>query len=208
MLGRESTDRYLCTCLVEMLREQPIESITVTDLVRHAKVSRTTFYRYFESVYDVLLMVEDEFLEGITYFVAENAAPDLSVSDKVAKDDYVAPGVRFFRENMELAKILGGRSGDAAFRMRLLACVREKSYEAMRASDRVYTENEMSLLADFAAGGILATYDWWVGKSPEVDEDEMSDLVLLVWRNVLAICGFDSFGHRRELERLRTSAEE
>lgn len=51
-----------------LLKEQPMEKITVADICRLAEINRATFYRHYESQYGVLYELEDRLLE--------EAAPD------------------------------------------------------------------------------------------------------------------------------------
>lgn len=46
-----------------LLKEQPIEKITVADICRLAEINRATFYRHYESQYGVLYELEDQLLE-------------------------------------------------------------------------------------------------------------------------------------------------
>ena len=56
--------------LARLMREKPFNAITVTDLVESAQVGRTTFYRNFDEIEDILRMRCDQtFDELITYVV-------------------------------------------------------------------------------------------------------------------------------------------
>lgn len=55
--------------LVKLMREKRFESISVTDLVTRAKVGRTTFYRHFNVVEDVLRMHCEEVVQGLTEYL-------------------------------------------------------------------------------------------------------------------------------------------
>lgn len=46
-----------------LLKEQPMEKITVADICRLAEINRATFYRHYESQYGVLYELEDRLLE-------------------------------------------------------------------------------------------------------------------------------------------------
>lgn len=46
-----------------LLKEQPIEKITVADICRLAEINRATFYRHYENQYGVLYELENELLE-------------------------------------------------------------------------------------------------------------------------------------------------
>ena len=48
--------------LARLMREKPFNAITVTDLVATAQVGRTTFYRNFDEIEDILRMRCDQSL--------------------------------------------------------------------------------------------------------------------------------------------------
>lgn len=51
--ARESA-RRICDALLECAQHKPFSEITVTDLYREHRISRTTFYRLFDNTVDVL----------------------------------------------------------------------------------------------------------------------------------------------------------
>lgn len=60
-----STQLAIMDCLLLLLENRPIEKITVTDIVREAGITRSTFYVYFEDVYDVLSYIEANLTEHL-----------------------------------------------------------------------------------------------------------------------------------------------
>ena len=65
--GQRQTERSkqaLTTALLELLRQQSYQSITIQDIVGHANIGRSTFYRHFQSKADVLVAMHKEFFTG------------------------------------------------------------------------------------------------------------------------------------------------
>ena len=54
-----------------LLKEKPIERITVTELCRIADLNRSTFYQYYGDVYMLLEEVEADFLEQVDQAIQE-----------------------------------------------------------------------------------------------------------------------------------------
>ena len=62
------SSQLLYEALANLMREKSFDTITVTDLVETAQVGRTTFYRNFDSIEDILHMRCDQvFDEMIDY---------------------------------------------------------------------------------------------------------------------------------------------
>lgn len=65
------SSEMLYTGLATLMREKDFTAITVTDLVEAARVGRTTFYRHFDEIEDILLMRNDQVFEGLARYLQE-----------------------------------------------------------------------------------------------------------------------------------------
>lgn len=57
--------------LAKLLQEQPLSAIKVKDLVEAANVGRTTFYRNFDTIEDILRLRSDQVFDGLKAYVVE-----------------------------------------------------------------------------------------------------------------------------------------
>lgn len=55
----ESSVELICTAVLELLETKPLGEITISDVQRRSTVSRSTFYRNFDSLEDVLALLCD-----------------------------------------------------------------------------------------------------------------------------------------------------
>ncbi len=65
--GQRQTERSkqaLTTALLELLRQQSYQSITIQDIAGRANIGRSTFYRHFQSKADVLVEMHKEFFKS------------------------------------------------------------------------------------------------------------------------------------------------
>ena len=53
----QTTKRALAASLKKLLKERPLDNITVKDIVEDCEVNRQTFYYHFQDIYDLLLWV-------------------------------------------------------------------------------------------------------------------------------------------------------
>ncbi len=56
------TKRMLKEGLMRLLKEKPLDKISITELCREAGINRTTFYRHYEWPRDVLTEMQNDFL--------------------------------------------------------------------------------------------------------------------------------------------------
>lgn len=59
------TERLLKAAFMEQLLVKSVEKITIKELTDRAEINRTTFYRHYEDIYDLLEAIEDEILGEI-----------------------------------------------------------------------------------------------------------------------------------------------
>lgn len=73
-----ATKRALQDALIEMLKTQNINSISIRELCQAAKVNRTTFYNHYGSQFDVLNEIAETHLQnGYHVVVKEKQSPSL-----------------------------------------------------------------------------------------------------------------------------------
>jgi AcrR family transcriptional regulator len=96
------SSEMLCEGLAKLIREKDFASITVTDLVEAAKVGRTTFYRNFDEIEDVLRLRCDQVFEGlVSYLQNYRKQPTHEASRELIK-----PILRYFYLHSEIIELL------------------------------------------------------------------------------------------------------
>ncbi len=88
--------------LAKLMQQRPFDTISVTDLVQAAHVGRTTFYRNFDTIEDVLRLrsdqVFDEMIQRIIVYVEAHGNESGSMLLK--------PVLRYFYSNSEIVELL------------------------------------------------------------------------------------------------------
>ena len=109
----EYTKKIIEDAFLDLLREKPFTQITVTELVKKAGINRTTFYKHYLDVPDLLGKIEDQLLVGLKTLVSERWAatedPEL----------FAAEVLRLILKDSEGYACLGSRNGDAALNSKL-----------------------------------------------------------------------------------------
>lgn len=62
---RQGTKDYIAYAFQEILKVMPFDDITVQEIAEACKISRTTFYRYFDDKYDLLIWIYTEQINSI-----------------------------------------------------------------------------------------------------------------------------------------------
>jgi AcrR family transcriptional regulator len=64
MLRKSDTETIIIEKFLELMRQKSCFKIKVTELIKLANISRSSFYDYFDSIYDVIQSIEDNFILG------------------------------------------------------------------------------------------------------------------------------------------------
>ena len=58
----------------QLLKQKPVEKITVKEICEMAQINRATFYRYYENQYDLLSVIENDMFQNIQDTIKEQTA--------------------------------------------------------------------------------------------------------------------------------------
>ena len=56
----KKTKRAIRSAFYELIKEKPMEKITVREIAERAEINKTTFYAHYETVYDLVDQLEQE----------------------------------------------------------------------------------------------------------------------------------------------------
>ena len=139
-----------------LYEKQSIDKITVKDICNLAGYNRSTFYQYYEDVYDVLRKVEVQFLDFVGDFVLqlvkEANAMDASRTNE-AVFDMLAQQSRYI-------SVLLGPHGDAQFMQKIVATLKPIWIKYFFRTEH-YTTAEVDLLMEHYISGLLSMFRKW-----------------------------------------------
>lgn len=69
---KDRTRIQLRDAMIELLREKPFDQISTTELVKLAKVSRSSFYTHYQDKYDMIEAYQRRLFETIQYVFEKN----------------------------------------------------------------------------------------------------------------------------------------
>lgn len=170
----EGTKAVIRRSLIALMQTCDVDRITVVDLVDQANVSRSTFYRHYDSVDAVLKEMEQDFLDrsrAINHnFISSGINREKSRS---GTDD---PNQLFdlIRENKDFYLAVTGPHGDPQFQYRFNALVRE-FYGGKMMYERLVKEDSDAII-EFALGGHAALIRYWLTERLDMSAEKVSHL--------------------------------
>lgn len=171
------SSRELYDALVQLMQTRPYDTITVTLLVETAKLGRTTFYRNFDEIEDILRMRCDQvFDELFAYMIAyrqENHSQEVGTLLK--------PMLRYFYLNSDIIDLLL-----KAKRIDLMQdSFRERSQglQVLIAQQRQIPEEYMAYAVEIRINLILSIVTHWVKTGKQQAPDELADTLKMMINN-------------------------
>ena len=107
------TRQIITTAFWQLLRQKPVEKITVKEVCALAQINRGTFYRHFRDCYDLMEQLEEQALEQLDKTLASTQnrgvkAVVLSMLQKLQNDeDFLAVLARQSPNNAFLHRVVG-----------------------------------------------------------------------------------------------------
>ena len=172
------TKQMIRDSLVELLKEKPIEKISVSELCHLADVNRTTFYNHYGSQYDVLREVGEDIADRIVGSAEGDTALPLGTQ--------VSQICRYLQEHPEESRILLGHftADDALIREMLLKRISAGQIGYPAFAEK-YDESTKQLLFHFLIHGIYNLIRCWIleeiDKTPEDIGALAADIALHGW---------------------------
>lgn len=95
----EQRQREIARTLIEMLQTRSLPSVTVTELCQRAGIPRKAFYRYFDSMEDIIHYVADRLLQRCL-------RRGFEVDHMLNDTEYCIAMFRFWHEHPDLLRVL------------------------------------------------------------------------------------------------------
>ena len=176
---RRETEKRIEDSLLQLMKEQTFETISIRQLIYLAEVNRSTFYRHYLDKYDLLEKIENRLLDDLQAYYQE--ALDSACLFKLEKDfkveDYIHDKqnlFHFFEPYLEDLAILLGPNGSPTSLLRLQEALREIFSQSISLADAYIEEVEVDLLLNHQAASFMGTLTYWLAH-PHYKSQQMSD---------------------------------
>ena len=164
---RRKTEKQIEDSLLQLMKEQTFETISIRQLIDLAEVNRSTFYRHYLDKYDLLEKIEDRLLGDLqTYYQKSLESACLFKLEKDFKvEDYIHEKQNlfyFFEPYLEDLAILLGPNGCPTSSWRLQEALREIFCQSISLANPHLEEVEADLLLNHQAASFMGTLTYWL----------------------------------------------
>ncbi len=140
------TRNLIKTTFAELINEKKqLNKITVTELVKRANITRSTFYTHYDNIYEV---AEDYQLQTIELICNDN----IKLHSKEEVQKYFVNIINCLKENEKIYKLLLSANESILFLEKLKKIAIEKIYAALKNS---YSDKYLYLTISFFVNGII-----------------------------------------------------
>ena len=155
------TKMMITNAMTDLLKEKPIQNITVKELCERAEINRATFYLHYENIYHLLEQMENYILIHLDKLLQENTVISRDIK-AVGPNAFISSLVIFFEKNKELCSILLGEYGDPKFVSKVIEISREKSVREYQKLYPQATSMQVDIFFTFIANGFLGLLKYWL----------------------------------------------
>ena len=160
-----------------VLREKPLNRVTVKEICERAKINRATFYRYYTDPYDLLEKMEQGFLEDMF----KKLANSVSIGTKKV----LILIMEKMKENLSLYQALFSENGDRQFVERLFTLCYKEHAVKLHERFRKLPFQKQEFLFYFISQGCSGILTQWLSNGMEMPIEEVADFAEKLINNAM-----------------------
>lgn len=160
------TRQHLITAFLQSYRSLSIEKITIQSICTTAGYNRSTFYKYFTDIYDLLQQTEDELISEIL--------SDLKLSENATSEKMINKLADIYENYGERLSIFLGSTGDPSFFTNYKAALRPIVSAFYKFDcDDLYS----GIVFEYVINGIISSFSFWFEHKDILDSKQFSKII-------------------------------
>lgn len=167
------TKMLIRKAFMDLLKDKPIQSISVRELCELACINRGTFYSHYNDIYDLLQRMEEEMEEDFKKAMEPLLGAD---SGDITPVKITAGIFQCLKENADICTVTLGDYGDKAFALRLINIGREKCVESYSKYFSSASEDQIECFYAFASAGCIGLLQKWIAEGMSMSAEEIAEM--------------------------------
>ncbi len=167
------TNMLIRRALMELLKQKPLQSISIKELCEKAEINRGTFYAHYTDLYDLLAKVEADMTEDLMH------ALEPLLNEDSGDQTYlkITAGVfRCLKENADICTVTLGPYGDKNFAARLINMGRERCIEKYTAYFSHADRKQIDYFYAFVSAGCIGLLEKWLAEGMSTSAEEIAEI--------------------------------
>lgn len=163
------TKQDIIDAFFEIYRLKRIEKITVKEIIQKAGYNRSTFYDYFEDVYDVLEQVENSIIPTL------DELPPIQITTQAIGMPFEL-FVEMYEQNNHYYSILLGDNGDPAFASKLKQAIKPLLHHTLQHQVNINTI-ELDFILEYLLSAMIGTMSYWFDHGQALSAEQLVSLI-------------------------------
>ena len=156
-----------------LLRQKPIQSISIKELCTDAGINRGTFYSHYTDIYDLLAKMEEEMMEDFK----QALEPLLSIEGGELNPVKITTSIfQCLKDNADLCTVTLGEYGDKDFAVRLITMGRERCVQAYSRFFVSATPKQIEFFYAFVSEGCIGLLRKWLEEGMTTSAEEIATM--------------------------------
>ncbi len=174
------TKKKLTNTLLDLLNTKKLKDITVLELCKEANINRTTFYKYYKDIDDLVLTIEESLLSDLEKYIVDIKRNYLiSFTGKI---------IETISTRKEIYARLLGENGDHTFLQRILILVYNQSITEWQKLLRKASKEDLEKIYNFIVDGTIGIVNDWIKNDCQEEPSSVS-----IFINKICMSGLSSF---------------
>lgn len=171
---KEAIEREFLSCLKIM----PFRKITVSLLITRCRINRTTFYRNYEDIYDLVNRVVEKYAALFQYAIPENASV-LNYSNASVQNMNVKQFATICKDNRDRLLLLWNSDLPVNLYNKISDIISTYMFSSICKTYNISKEQEKRgyLYANLFAAHAMAVLRWWLTECPELSIEEVATII-------------------------------
>ena len=166
------TQRLIREAFTGLLKQKPIQSISIKELCEVAGINRGTFYAHYRDIYDLREKIESDMYQD----VLGELKPLLDSDAKATQREITTAVFQWMRENRDMCEVVLGEYGDRTFLWKMLDLGRMVCQESYQRMFEGASSREISWFYAYASWGCIGLLRRWLWEDMETPASEVAGI--------------------------------
>ncbi len=172
--------RMIRESLYELMKEKPINKISVTEICKKADVNRSTFYSYYTDIYDLHQKITEEFFsvqKSVIKHIREALRNKTALSEFTYDDfhEIIYYYLKTVQSNTDLYKFIFNQNANNSVHANFAKITYHTIKDVLNPLIEENRAEELRKAFTFVAGGTTALIMTWVEKDCDISAEILSE---------------------------------
>ena len=164
--SKEKTRERLINSFWELYKKEDINKININDLCTNADYERTTFYRYFRDINDILNQVEDGIINNLHNSIMEKL-------DSKKSNEIIITNFRKFANKYGEYIVTFCEKGNTSFYLKFKKLIKDDVYQYMNIN--LKNDSQKEFLFEFVFASLLNSFTYWYNNQNKIKLESFVD---------------------------------